>query len=69
MNFIFTRNNLHLLEDYSYYNLQLRLLRIYKVTIIIDLYLKTFQAIVIFIIKVGFYEDIFIYCIYLSIHL
>ena len=34
MDFIFTRKNLHLLEDYIYYNLQLCLLWIYKVTII-----------------------------------
>ena len=46
MDFIFTRKNLHLLEDYIYYNLQLCLLCIYEITIIIDLYLKTFQVII-----------------------
>ena len=45
VDFIFTRKNLHLLEDYIYYNLQLCLLWIYEVTFIIDLYLKTFQVI------------------------
>ena len=69
MDFIFTRKNLHLLEDYIYYNLQLCLLWIYKVTIIIDLYLKTFRSLLFIIIKDRFYEDIFIYCIYLSIYL
>ena len=48
MDFIFTRKNLHLLEDYIYYNLQLCLLWIYEITIIIDLYLKTFQVIFIY---------------------
>ena len=33
MNFTFIRKNLHLLEDYVYYNLQLCLLWIYKITI------------------------------------
>ena len=66
MDFIFTRKNLHLLEDYIYYDLQLCLLWIYEVTFIIDLYLKTFQVIFT-IIKDRVYEDIFIYCIYLSI--
>ena len=45
VDFIFTRKNLHLLEDYIYYNLQSCLLWIYEVTFIINLYLKTFQVI------------------------
>ena len=63
MDFIFTRKNLHLLEDYIYYNLQLCLLWIYEVTIIIDLYLKTFRSLLFITIK-----DTFIYRIYLSIY-
>ena len=69
MDFTFNRKNLHLVEDYIYYNLQLRLLWIYEVTIIIDLYLKPFRSLLFYIIKDRFYEDIFIYCIYLSIYL
>ena len=68
MDFTFTRNNLHLLKDYIYYNLQLCLLWIYEVTII-DLYLKTFRSLLFIKIKDRFYEDVFIYCMYLSIYL
>ena len=46
IDFIFTRQNLHLLEGYIYYNLQLCLLPIYEVTFIIDLYLKTFEIMI-----------------------
>ena len=69
MDFTFTRMNLHLLEDYIYYNLQLCLLWIDKVTIIIDLIWRHSTSLLFIIIKDRFYEDIFIYCIYLSIYL
>ena len=46
IDFIFTRKNLHLLEGYIYYNLQLCFLRNYEVTFIIDLYLKTLKVMI-----------------------
>ena len=48
MDFISTRKNLHLLEDYIHYNLQLCFLRVYEIIFIEDLYLKTSQVIFIY---------------------